>query len=419
MIMIKEQEIERFLKRMAKIYIANNFSINKDIIYSELSRINNGSYIPSIDLFEVKRKLRKNFDIIDSNSYFDWINVIPNGNYKQFDKKIVNSNKIYVALPTDINEIYSVVNNIWKFLIDNKIESQSKISAFLRTDALVIRVCQKKDLIKIVEFINTLVYNKRVQPNPFLFHCKNVALAKDSAVISYNGVLAKIISSYINKFGSNLSNINVDTFRQYVSNEVKENSNIEYQILLGILENTISINTFTNFTKHQRKEEKVKKDEDNVEILDAIIHKLRLYYDREEIKNLVEQYIQQGNINYFTRKSNIRQNVSKNFDRKSFESTFYDLVWKKLYNASFETYDKYGLEQVISALDKLLKKEDYSYFTNQNNVRYELEDICSYKFLLETINEKLYKNGKVCNLKNLIELIVLDIEKNYGDIKAK
>lgn len=419
--MIKQYEMEKFLKRMAKIYNSNNCIINEDIVYSQLATYNDGNRVPTVDLFNVKKRLRETIKGVDSNNYFDWINVMGQDNYKQFDKKLANSTKIYVSLPIDTNEIYMIVNRIWKFMIDNNIEGQSKISAFMRTDALVIRVCEAKDLLNLIQFINSLKYSNEIHPNPFLFHYKNVALARDSAVISYNGVLAKVISSYINEYGKNLENVNFITFKQYVEIKLKEYNSVECKILSNILKQTIDINSFVNFNSQIIGKQVINEEAgvSDVEILNAIVEKLKLYYDKEEIEVIIEDYIRYGNINFFTRKSGIRQNVSKNFDRKSFEDTMHLLVWSKLYKASYETYDKYGLEQLVSALEKLFIKENYSYFTNQNKVRSELEDICSYKFLMEVINRKFDSMKIDLNLKNLITYIAGDIEKKFNSVAQK
>jgi len=426
--MNKELEIESFLKRLANIYRENDFEINEDIIYSELVSYNKGDKLQHRNLEEIMFKLTRVFGMEIGFRYWRSINVYGDCEYSDFSKNLRKATKLYVSLPNDDNEIYKIICKIWKFLIENNIQNQSKVSSGLRNDTLVIRVCEEKDLSKIIEFINSLEYNREIEPNPFLYHNKNVALTKDSGSTSYNQILSQVLESYIKEFGANLENINFNSFKTYVEKKSKEEANqkcyIEYQMLLKILNNTVDVKDFINGTLNLKKENTLDLDEKNlkvsdVEILETIIAKLKEYYEEDEIDIIIQKYIETGNLDYFTKKGNIRQVVSQFFDKKSFEKTMHTLVLTKLRNASYETYVKYGEGQLMGALERLYTMGYYLAFTNTNDAREELEDVCSHEFLIKVIDTKLKSMNMESDYNSLITYMTTEVEKYVSNVPQK
>lgn len=356
--------------------------------------------------------LKKEFGLFSSKY---WITKNCFGNYDRnyFEKKAFEATKLYVSLPKDHDKIFYVVTELWYFLRENRIPSSSKFASTLRCDGLVVRVLRKEDVQKIIEFIGNLEYDNEIQPNPFLFHHQKVAIGKDSGKPSYNELLSQIILSYINEYGKDLNNINFDTFKSYVEKaskeQEKENYKVPYKMLVDIINDNVSIDDFVC--------DEV--EEDKSEIMEAILDKLTKKYEVDAVKKMIEYYLIDENLENFPTADNIRKNIMDHFTMKEFEDTFVALVWSKLYQASYKTYEQLGLEEMIVALEKLFVKGVYSHFTNENNERDELANICSHKFLMQVIKSKFRSMNEKCDVKSFITYIVKDIESNYGNVAKK
>lgn len=183
-----------------------------------------------------------------SNHFIDWINRFSNvsnldvfytdrqkgflqfQNKKDgFDYKCV---KLYLSYPKD--KIYACANKIFDYIQRNDFKTLSKISDITRSDSIVLRMESIEDARKVMSFINNdpeLVQNAK-STNPFSVREGVVGIAYDD-MLSFNGVLSKLMSSYFQKHRNQntFGNVSIDDFKNYVSMEYsrifKDASNIQ------------------------------------------------------------------------------------------------------------------------------------------------------------------------------------------------
>lgn len=158
----------------------------------------------------------------------------PNGAFLNFNigtnidtktEPLSNSYKIYLAL--DKSTAYTSVTQIMDYLVKNNIKSNNKISKVTRADALVLRIDNQNDAIKVINFINNnaLIPLRENTGISAAFKFNKVQLAMDGRT-SYNSIATELISDYAKKNPGG----SINGFRKYVNNLINE-------IKLGNLDN--------------------------------------------------------------------------------------------------------------------------------------------------------------------------------------
>ncbi len=104
--------------------------------------------------------------------------------------------KVYV--PLDGDHIEKGANLLFDFLDQNGISHASKIGKRVRFDDIVIRLVNKEDLSKLLNFIesNSYIQKGLLPSNPFAFQQNNIALVCDGSK-SYNETVSSLISMYM------------------------------------------------------------------------------------------------------------------------------------------------------------------------------------------------------------------------------
>lgn len=117
-------------------------------------------------------------------------------------------------------------------------------------------------------------------------------------------------------------------------------------------------------------------------------------YSKEETVVHFQRFIETGNYDYITRYKGARELLHTNeiTKKEAFAITAY---WRceEINLAIMTTYNKYGYEQVISALNHLVNYCDYTRFTNDNNSRVRLIEKCKNSNVLESIKLVLRNEG--------------------------
>ena len=132
--------------------------------------------------------------------------------------------KIYI--PLDSKHIEQGAKSIFDFLTRNNISHLSKIGKDIRFDDIVIRLINKEDADKLLDYIrrNPYIQEGLIKPNPFAFQKNGVALACDGRE-SYNETIVKIIGLYISekKDTNTLDKVSYEDFYRFVAIKYKTN----------------------------------------------------------------------------------------------------------------------------------------------------------------------------------------------------
>lgn len=423
----KQRDI--FLKYLRDIYKDNQtLEISTDTIYSELCsfNINREKYqkIIKTNIVPVQIALGRKFEKYSWNNDYYWIfeNRCGESDIKYYNK-IKEGTKIYISF--DTNQIYLLLENIFDYLIQENIVSEGKITKELRNDTISLVIANKRDFLRVIDYINSLEYlsndkkilfRPNIYANPFLLNDKYVGIIKDGG-ISYNYLLSKILKEYFifNRKNNTLDNIDSHNFKLYLENtylnnlKYKNNNEIRIMIniLIQVLEDKLTIKDFTDIYYNNVKESEISTRDEKLAI--NIISKLESKYNLDMAHKILLEYFRTNNINIFTRDNGIRRLVLDNFTSDKLKKIITDKGYNAFLKVSFETLEKYGKEQLEYAIKILIGdiKGDNKLegFTNDNDSRSRLGFIIPIDLLLEEIKLQVTKQGLEYNLENIIKLI--------------
>lgn len=125
--------------------------------------------------------------------------------------------KLYI--PILPNNYSKCIIDIYKFAIKNQINIQSKVSAKDRIDNFIVRVSNKEDAMKIIEFCNSnkTITNNLGLNNPFIPQLGGIGISRDTYGKSYNKKLSEEIAEFINSQGIYKDRVSINDLYQYVS----------------------------------------------------------------------------------------------------------------------------------------------------------------------------------------------------------
>lgn len=184
---------------------------------------------------QINRQLIK--DQVSSNGTinFTHLNVAFKGNIECPPRDVI---KLYI--PLMLNNMENNARKIYEFMFENKINFQTKIAGTNRNDLFVVRVDNKVDALKIIDFCKNEIKEDEIGLcNPFLPTKDKIGIARDTNGNSYNYFLAENISSFINESYQNKNkSVNLLTFIKYMQlkdnayncDENKKGSTEHYQI---------------------------------------------------------------------------------------------------------------------------------------------------------------------------------------------
>jgi len=290
----------------------------------------------------------------------------------------------------------------------------------MRNDALVCRVSNKEDTIKICEYLKKLRYKFNTSGNPFMYSDGRVSVVVDGN-LTYNNILISLIKAYLKekRNASSLEEVSCTEFCSFIKDQImfcetsddKENrDNVKVaNLIFNSLNDELELDDFfagdrscsfnkTSFSKN---------DEDKILY---VVNSLANYYSVSDVHGIIMKYIETGNIDLFTRKDDVRAIISNNFSKEDVKNIISVLGWKALVAASKLTYNKYGSEQLISATQKLLDNEGISGFTRDNNVRSYLGLVIPSELLREVIESKIEENSMELTTEKVTDLVLEEIE---------
>lgn len=447
--MSRSEERELFLKYIGDTYLKNsNLSFSHKIIYSELLRFNVDNVervvIDKDSLLSVQvglnNKFRNNNKVVTFTSRDGYFWAIENRMKKndcEFLDEMYNSIKLYISVDPD--NIYKVSEKLFNFMIKEGIVMQSKISKTMRNDALVCRVANEEAATKVCDYLNNLNYESKVRPNPFLLDNGMVSVAMDGK-LSYNYTLARLLEQYfIQKKNTNkLDDIGCEDFNNFIKSQMDLLDSVDKEYYMNLyniiddskyedflmicvmisknLDNTLSYDEIIKYNKVRNEKNKdikkifVKDDEDR---LLYVINSLANYYSVSDVHNIIMKFIETGNYKLFTRRDDIRNIVMDNFTPIYLKNVISSLGYDSFVSACRVTYDKYGEEQLFSAIKKFFSGEGLNGFTNDYNVRSRLGLVIPYGLLMEKLIGKLEESGS--SISNIsVAMLVMDEINNIS-----
>ena len=135
----------------------------------------------------------------------------------QFDDT-AESIKIYV--PQDAKHLERSARLIFDFLDKNNFCHASKIGREVRFDDIVIRMKDKNEALKLLNFIknNKYIQEGLIKPNPFAFSHDNIAMACDRDM-SYNITVTSLINLYMKNIEENnaFDRVSVEDYIRFVN----------------------------------------------------------------------------------------------------------------------------------------------------------------------------------------------------------
>lgn len=219
------EDIEKFLENIVDKVKADNKDIEKMDIYNELSNygLNDEERKSEGTLRKIQDKLYKDFRhkafsdcwksrddywlIFREESIDDMIRA----------RTYHNREQIKMYIPAKEENMYEIANGLFDFLDKNYILNDTKMSADVRADDLVVRVFSQKDASSISKYINENFSDRTLSTNPFMINDGTVGIASDGK-LSYNervsGFLADYFSNLRNK--GQLEDVNIKSFKEYM-----------------------------------------------------------------------------------------------------------------------------------------------------------------------------------------------------------
>ena len=218
-------EIERFLEKFKELYKANpDFPILEDTFYSALATYGltseeirdknissqNPEVLKMFKLWEASFKNSPNLDVYHTDRQ---------PRFLQFRNcNVSECYKLYLSFPQ--NRMYSAVKDIFEYIANNNIQNTSKVADSLRSDAVVLRIVNKSDAIKVINYINNnkelYLYAKKT--NPFIPRHGAVGYAYDN-MLSYNSVVCHYLEKYFKykREVNSLDSVSLNDFKGYLS----------------------------------------------------------------------------------------------------------------------------------------------------------------------------------------------------------
>lgn len=216
-------DIETFLKSIASRVKLDDKDMEKMDIYNELSNygLSDDEKEREGSLKDIQNELVREFrhkPFVYCMKYEDWLlyreesvdDMIRNGTIK-------NKQQVKLYIPANEENMQDVARGVFDFMAKNYIVNDSKMSADLRADDLVVRVFSQRDALRISKFVNENLQDKLLLTNPFMVNDGQIGIASDGR-LSYNERVATFLADYFKKMHSKgqLENVNLNSFKEYM-----------------------------------------------------------------------------------------------------------------------------------------------------------------------------------------------------------
>ena len=131
-----------------------------------------------------------------------------------------NAESIKIYVPQDANHLENSARLIFDYLDKNNFCHHSKIGKHVRFDDIVIRMKDKNEALKLLNFIrnNKYIQEGLIKPNPFAFSHNNIAMACDRDM-SYNFTVTSLINLYMKNIEENnaFDRVSVEDYIRFVN----------------------------------------------------------------------------------------------------------------------------------------------------------------------------------------------------------
>lgn len=450
------EEIDTFLKSVAlKFKYLNIDSESYKEVYRDLFSFNHfdkyfSSYIEPISLVSIQTKLSNDYSnnpnlnrTVNIDTSFWAIENLGTLSRTEFIDKLYRGIKIYV--PVEAEKIYYIVSKIINLSLSENIIMQLKVAPNMRNDAVVLRVSNIPDALKIDKLLNSdLNYTTNIRPNPFLVQKGKIAFAFDGH-LSYNSSLSKLIITYIanKKNKKALDKVTVDNFLIFLKEEKKalNNNNTtfycnlygiideeKYKSFMVILSNIIKtiegemtiqdvFNSYNEVNGINCSFEYQVTSEDKKRAYELAVLLEEYYQNLSTAHEVIEKFIKTGDYDLFPVKNNIRNFAMESFTPEILAS----IIWETMISALEDTYNKYGSNQFEIAISDIMYSSEVNLdiLTNQNDNRSYLSKISSKEYLKRLLTKKIEESSNYCTLGTAIRIVSEEIEskikrENYG-----
>lgn len=320
MIAAVNERREKFLKGLKQ----------SDSIYGDLITLEVPEELPDINVVNIQYYLKSNIDkkqrlkTFIPPRYPEFL-VIENRESTgdmMFHKQLIDSTKIYVAL--DLSKIYEIVSQVLAYMEENNIKFQAKLSKNIRSDMFVIRAVDKEKVEGLIKYINSLNYKPTIFPNPFALQMGKVSVTKDGYK-SYN----KIFSSQLEQYLKATTNPSLEGLRTHIiiskdAPDISKNNKMILDIITRNLDNNLTLEELQSYKIHEEKPKTTITKEDIKNVV-YLVNRLHIIYNINEISQIIQKYINTGDISYFTRKNEIRQLVVDTLPPETLEKTLVEI----------------------------------------------------------------------------------------------
>ena len=406
------KEIEDFLTYIYTIGIENaNLNVNRGLAYNELCKygLNKDevglsgpkSCVQMFDKWQERNNKNgnkeKGLSLFWEETWNRFLQFFSTDTHYEFQTK---EKYIKLYIPIKYNNLFDDVNKLFDFICNSNIKHLSKISSCIRSDNVVIRLDNDdyKAAMQIIDFVNKNFNNKSIgKTNPFVPTVKGVGFTFDNGG-TYNGDIAALISSYINNCMSLQQPPVMSGFIKWVK---EHNTSIEVQ---KTFKATIGIETEIQVT-----EKKVSSKEE------LFLKSIKATYDKYGIKQVIgaiQMLIRKddfcmftnGNDNYRIRmqkmlcKEDVIAIIGKtlNVDINDIDNNKITLfcykvfggdIYQKIHKSCMVTFEKYGKNQLFSALNNVHQLNTYGGFTRSS---LNPEDQTNYRELISNIPQNVF-----------------------------
>jgi len=376
---IREKNINLFLKKIAKMYQHKDIipqDIYREIIFDNIPPQKRIDISPYFKEWEQNFKNNTRLNVFVDEKHPTFCQFVDNN--LRIDRKGNDPVKIYLSLKPEY--LYHGVEQIFKFLSDNSIKHQSKVSQYIRNDNVVIRVYDLKDAVKVMSYINKNHYlvKGHNEALPFCFHSGIVGLAMDN-YHSYNTIVSMFLYKYLEykRHFNKLKEVSCQDFYNFVNQY-----DIEKEFNSGI-----------HFFCSQRQD---------------------IPYVNE-IKKLLLHSLNFSNINEFEKHYySVLGNAKQNNTLSNNE------IINNLLTAMNGTYNKYGYDLVFKALYKYLMTSDPTGFTRQDFNGNQCRELIT-KYNIKEVRQEIIKmainDGFIVddNKDNAIHLFMYNLTQYFCD----
>lgn len=359
--MNKTNKIDKLLKELQE--LSKETKLDADQVYSVLAYYNIPYEEQNVSIEDYFDRFINNFRNVPN------ANVFVDANWSYFCQfvndpagSMYDTNPIKIYIPLRKEHIEENVNKIITFMAKNNIIHRSKLAKKVRVDDLVLRVRDKNDATKVINYINSTIPKEDLyECNPFCINEGNVGLTMDR-YMSYNEVLSKYICLYINNCYFKNEVASYESFKEYM------------QTNLRLLISKRNKNTILRF-----------KGQDDHHLSDE-----EFLANVKEITTLIVRNLEQANKEYMYQLHN-ELNAPGHFDEEVVYYSPYNRNYYMNYNANVNqertpitnnnedrellieiikiTSEKYGIAKTKDLLNNYREEKYTSAITRTNNLR--------------------------------------------------